>query len=276
MIIVCTSKPFDGLLFYSYEYSRLLDIPLVIISHPGYNKLDYEKSLRTKYSVYEEVYFDWIPGGEPVFILGRSMLTIGFLNRHEYTAEQLFIIRLIFENCKLISVYSENHPIEYDVALAYFKPSEVIDLCDYDVYPDGVGEHFEKRINFSIYKEPIPNIQFEYLFLGTNKNYYSKVEKWLPLYEYEPEGYAILTCEGKFVNKKLNNIYSPVDNLLGLFNTYVYTKSTFDPAPRLIQECIYFNKHINYVRSTKLIDGGLVYYNRKIQKPDVEILSKLL
>lgn len=274
MIIVCTSKPFDGLLFYSYEYSRLLNIPLVIIPYPGYSELDYELSLKTKYSVYEDVHFDWIPGGEPVFILGRSMLTIGFMNRHYYTDEQLFTIKLLFSNNKLISVYSENHPIKYDIALAYFKPGEVIDLCDHDVYENGVGEHFEKRINFSIYKEPIPNIQFEYLYLGTNKDYYSTAERVLP--QYESESYAILTCEGEFVNKKLNNIYSPVDNLLGLFNSYVYTKRTFDPAPRLIQECLYFDKQILYNRNTSLIDGGLVYYHRKIRKPNVDILTQFL
>lgn len=274
MIIACTSKPFDGLLFYSYEYSRLLNIPLIIIPYPGYSELDYELSLKTKYSVYEEVYFDWVPGGEPVFILGRSMLTIGFFNRHYYTDQQLFIMKLLFKNNKLISVYSENHPHEYNVALAYFKPGEVIDLCDHDVYKNGVGKHFEKKINFSIYKDPVEDIQFQNLFLGTNRDYYTTAESLIP--KYKNQSYAILTCEGEFVNKKLNNIYSPVDNLLGLFNTYVYAKRTFDPAPRLIQECLYFNKNILYNRDSSLMDGGYVYYNREISKPDVDVLSEFL
>lgn len=273
MIILCTSKPFDGLLFYSYEYSRLLNIPLVIVPYPGYSELDYEKSLTTKYIVYEDVHYDWIPGNEPVFILGRSMLTIGFLNRHEYTQDQLFTLKLCFQN-KLIAVYSENHPHEYKVALAYFKPSDVVDLCDTDVYVNGVGKHFEKRINFKIYREPVNNVKFEYLFLGTNNEYYKCAEKMYS--QYESEGCAILTCNGGFVNKKLINIFSPVDNLLGLFNTYVYTKQTFDPAPRLIQECLYFNKKIVYARDKSLKDGGYHYYNRDIQEPDVDVLSEFL
>ena len=144
----------------------------------------------------------------------------------------------------------------------------MIDLCDYDVYPHGVGKHFEKRINFSIYKEPENDIQFENLFLGTNRRYYETVENVLPTIQ---GTYAILTCEDTFINKKLNNIFSPVENLLGIFNTYIYTKSTFDPAPRLIQECIYFNKKIVYNRDTNIKDGGSVYYNREIKEPYFEI-----
>ena len=147
------------------------------------------------------------------------------------------------------------------------------DLCDYDVYPNGVGDHFEKRVNFEIYKEPVPDVQFENLFLGTNKKYYETVEQVLPTVL---GTYGILTCNGEFVNKNLNNIFAPVENLLGLFNTYVYTKSTFDPAPRLIQECMYFEKKILYNRDRSIRDGGSVYYARKIKKPTVEQLNDII
>ena len=43
-------------------------------------------------------------------------------------------------------------------------------MRDYDVYVNGVGEQFEKIINFSIYKTIKEDIQFKYLFLGTNEN----------------------------------------------------------------------------------------------------------
>lgn len=267
MIIVCTSKPFDGLLFYSYEYSRYLDVPLLIITYPGFTEQDYEKSIKSKYSIYKDVFFEFTPVDEEILILGRSMLTIAYLNRDQYNYDQLLNLHLLFSN-KLISVYSENHPIQYQEALQYFNPSSVIDLCDYDVYPHGVGKHFEKRINFSIYKEPKNDIQFENLFLGTNRRYYETVENVLPTIQ---GTYAILTCNDTFINKKLNNIFSPVENLLGIFNTYIYTKSTFDPAPRLIQECIYFNKKIVYNRDTTIRDGGSVYYNREIKEPYFEI-----
>ena len=263
MVIVYTSKPFDGLFYYSYEYSRYLNIPLIIIPYPGFTESDYKKSIESKYTIYKDVYYDFTPMNESVIILGRSILTHAYLNKHKYTHDQLLTLHLLFSN-KLISVYSENHPIEYEKALEYFKPSSVIDLCDRDVYPNGIGQHFEKRINFSIYKEPIKNIQFEYLYLGTNKTYYETVEQVLPTV---PGTYSILTCNGKFVNKNLNNIFAPVQNLLGLFNTYVYTKSIFDPAPRLIQECMYFDKKIIYNRDKSICDGGSVYYRREIKEP---------
>lgn len=266
MNIVCTSKPFDGLFYYSYEYSRYLDVPLVVIVHPGFTEQDYINSIQSKYTIYKDVYFDFTPINEDCFILGRSVLTIAYLNRNQYTYDQLLTLHLLFSN-KLISVYSENHPIEYEKALEYFKPSSIIDLCDHDVYPNGVGKHFEKRINFSIYKEPINDIQFENLYLGTNQKYYETIEGVLPTV---PGTYAILTQKAEFVNKNLNNLYAPVENLLGLFETYVYTKSTFDPAPRLIQECMYFGKKILYNRDKSIRDGGFVYYSREIKEPYFE------
>ena len=60
----------------------------------------------------------------------------------------------------------------------------------------------------------------------------------------------------------------PVNNLLGIFETYVYTKDTFDPAPRIIQECKYFNKNILYLRDKNIQDGGSVYFKREIK--DIE------
>ena len=77
----------------------------------------------------------------------------------------------------LISVYSENHVKEYPIALQYFKPKKVIDLCDFDVYINGTGDQFEKIINYSIYKPIKEDIQYKYLFLGTNEIYYKEVEK---------------------------------------------------------------------------------------------------
>ena len=81
-------------------------------------------------------------------------------------------------NNKLISVYSENHIREYP-ALRYFKPKEVYDLCDYDVYPNGEGTQYEKMINFDVYKPVKNDVQFEYLFLGTNNVYYKEVDRWI-------------------------------------------------------------------------------------------------
>ena len=35
---------------------------------------------------------------------------------------------------------------------------KIIDICDTEIYPNGVGEHFEKTINFGIYKLNTNNI----------------------------------------------------------------------------------------------------------------------
>ena len=271
LIVVCTSKPCDGLLYYSYEYSKYLNVPLIIITHPSFSQQDYINSIQEKYTVCDNIFFDeYIPNGETTFILGRSMLTLPYFNLHKYTHDQLLSLHLLFKN-HLFAVYSENHPLQYLKALEYFKPNSVTDFCDFNVYPNGIGNHFEKRINFSIYKDPVIDIDFEYLLLGTNRKYYETLEKVIPSLG---ESYSIITYKEDFVNKNLKNLYAPVKNLLGIFNTYVYTKETFDPAPRLIQECKYYNKNIIYQRDQLIVDGGSVYMNRDILEPDVEPILK--
>ena len=83
--------------------------------------------------------------------MGRSMLTLAYLNKSNYNNDQLLTLHLLFSG-KLISFYSENHVKEYPIALNYFNPKEVFDICDHDVYPNGVGIHYEKMINFDVYK----------------------------------------------------------------------------------------------------------------------------
>jgi hypothetical protein len=67
----------------------------------------------------------------------------------------------------------------------------------------------------------------------------------------------------------LKHIYVPVDNLCGLFEKYVYTKTAFDPAPRLLQECKYYGKELIYARDPSMVDGGSVYYKRDLKEPDL-------
>ena len=275
MNIVCTSKPCDGLLYYSYEYCSHLNsmgvkTKLIVITHRNFSPKDYIDSINSKYIHCKNIIFDeYTPNlSEPTLVIGRSMLTLAWLNKNTYTKDQLFTLHLLFRE-KLISVYSENHPVDYDKAIEYFKPKEIIDLCDFDVYPNGTGQHFEKRINFNIYK-PIENdIQFQYLFLGTNKKYYNTIQKVIHNYK----SHGILTYDENYLDSNNNNIMVPVANLLGIFETYVYTKDTFDPAPRIIQECKYFNKDIIYLRDKSIQDGGSVYYKREIREIDEKNIS---
>ena len=274
--IVCTSKPCDGLFYYSYEYAQALkaqniDARVVVICHRRHKPEDYLKAVKEKYAVLDKIEFDtFIPKPNDVsMVMGRSMISLAYKDFENYTLAQQTSLRELFGN-SIISVYSENHPEIYPRALDFFYPDTVKDLCDREVYPDGVGEHFEKTINFEIYKPYKEEIEFEYLFLGTNERYYKTVEKVIDHY---PSS-AILVYNSEYINPKRNNICVPVDNLLGKFYTYVYTKDYFDPAPRILQECKFFNKPIIYHRDTKIQDGGSVYWQRPIKKPDVEPILK--
>ena len=273
MNIVCTGKPGDGLLRYSYEHCCHLNsigikCQLIIIPNPKHTKEDYINAINEQYIKFENIVFDeYTPtSNEITLIMGRSMLTLAYKDRKSYTKDQLLTLHLLFSN-KLIAVYNENHPKEYPLALRYFKPKKVYNLCDYEVYPKGQGRQYEKIINFSIYKLPKTDIQFKHLFLGTNEIYYEEIEKHINKYP----SHGIITYNEKWINPKLNNIFVPVPNLLGIFETYVYTKPNFDPAPRIFQECRWLGKDVDYVRDKNIKDGGMVYWNRPV--PTEQIYS---
>lgn len=269
--IVVTSKPVDGLFLYSYEYCDLLNkegiqARVVVVCHRKYKPSDYIKVIESKYIHCESIVFD--TGYENLLItmvMGRSMITQAWRNWKDYRPEQQDTLKDLFSR-KLISVYSENHPTQYPIAIEFFKPKEIADLCDHDVYPNGKGLQFEKRINFDIYKDFQEDVQFEYLFLGTNERYYEVASKYLPKYQ----DHGIITYDADWVNPTFNNVFVPVDNFLGLFNTYVYTKDHVDPAPRIIQECKYYGKDMIYERELDVVDGGSVYWEREIETPKIE------
>ena len=270
--IVCTSKPVDGLLYYSYEYCSYLNslgisAKLIIICHRRFPKDTYITTITNKYIHFENVIFDeYVPSFDDVtLIMGRSMMTLSWQDFGYYsTLQQDTLYRLFLGN--VIAVYSENHPEKYQKAVDFYSPNQIIDLCDTEVYLTGIGDHFEKTIYFDIYKSYVDNIQFDYLFQGTNKEYYATAEKFIDQFP----NYGILTYNDKYVNIKNNNVFAPVENLLGIFNTYVYAKETFDPAPRSTQECKYFGKGLIYLRDQSIHDGGSVYYNRDIKELDVD------
>ena len=281
--IVCTSKPGDGLLHYSYEHCCFLNdlgvkAKLIIIRDHRFSEQSYINALNECYVKYENVIFDFYTptSNDMTLIMGRSQITLAYLNKHTYNNDQLLTLHLLFSG-NLISVYSENHVKEYPIALQYFKPKKVYDLCDHDVYVNGIGEQFEKIINFSIYKPVKEDIQFKYLFLGTNEIYYREVEKHIHNY---PD-HGIITYNDKFINPKLNNLMVPITNVLGKFESYVYTKPNFDPAPRLFMEFRWLKKQVIYLRDKYKQDGGKVYWNRPVtclsqSKDKLKNLLKLL
>lgn len=303
--IVCTSKPCDGLLYYSYEHCTYLrsigiDAQVVCVPHPRGIVSEYRNALIRKYGHANNVIVNnYLPKNDEItLIMGRSMLTLPHKVRKEYKRNQLLSLHLLFSN-KIVAVYSENHPVDYPRAVAYWSPKKIWDLCDYDVYPEGEGEHFKKVINFSMYKPWKDEIQYDYLFNGVNENYYTSILKYihlenpdhimfgerkvteLPFYEgqgfeYKPvstiknfKSHAILTLSDKLVrnnnyhNPFLNNVTVPVKNILGSFDTYVYVKEGFDPAPRLMMECKYFKKKMIFLRDDSIVDGGSAYLKRE-------------
>ena len=265
--IVCTSKPGDGLLHYSYEHCCFLNdlginARLIIVRDPRFTRQTYLNAINECYIKNENVVFDFFtPSSNDItLIMGRSQLTLGYLNKRNYDNDQLLTLHLLFSG-NLISVYSENHIKDYPIALQYFKPKKIYDLCDFDVYPVGVGQHFEKIINYSIYKPIKEDIQFKYLFLGTNEIYYKEVEKHIHNYP----NHGIITYKDKYINPTLNNLFVPIKNILGKFETYVYTKPNFDPAPRLFNEFRWLKKEVIYLRDKYKQDGGRVYWNRPVK-----------
>ena len=264
--IVCTSKPGDGLLCYSYEHCCYLNSigiksQVVIITHHKFTREDYLNSIKEKYITYDNIVFDdYTPAsGDISLILGRSQLTLPYKDKKDYTHDQLLTMHLLFGG-NLISVYGENQHELWQPALKYFNNKKVYNLCDFDVYPNGEGKQYEKMINFEVYKPVVNDIKFDYLFLGTNDVYYKEIEKHIDNYK----SHGILTYEEKYIIMDYNNIFAPVKNLLGLFKTYVYTKTYFDPAPRLIQECKWLDKEVIYLRDKNIKDGGPVYMKRPV------------
>ena len=72
----------------------------------------------------------------------------------------------------------------------------------------------------------------------------------------------IITYKDKYINPTLNNLFVPIKNILGKFETYVYTKPNFDPAPRLFNEFRWLKKEVIYLRDKYKQDGGRVYWNK--------------
>ena len=198
-------------------------------------------------------------------------MTLSYQDFDNYSIQQQMILRTLFSG-NVISVYSENHPAQYPLAVKFYNPEKIVDLCDKEVYPEGVGIHFEKTINFEIHKPYKDNIQFKHLFLGTNEKYYQTVQNVIDQY---PD-HGILTYDAEYINPENNNIFVPVKNLMSLFETYVYTKDTFDPAPRIFQECKYYNKDVIYLRDKNMKDGGTVYWNRDVGVPDIKPIETAL
>ena len=78
--IVCTSKPGDGLLRYSYEHCNYLNsiqikCQLVIITNPKFTNQDYIKAIDEQYTSNDYIVFndDYIPSGNETTFTKRGL-----------------------------------------------------------------------------------------------------------------------------------------------------------------------------------------------------------
>lgn len=280
MYVVCTSKPSDGLLHYSFEYTNRLneegiDTRCLIFPHPDFDKKQYKKALFSKYKQgFKHIIFDdevvvhWPSDGS--LFMGRSMITLPFLSEHRYTKVQKYRMSELLK--KAIVVYSENHTeSQYQGALMYFNARNTIDIGDTEVYNNFNGMHFEKHIYFDLYRDIEDNPVCKHLFLGTNRDYYNDAMKIIDKYE-DSKIIVYKSQKGLIDSYEDKHIYVPVENLCGMFEKYVYTKRAFDPAPRLMQECKYYGKEFIYERPD-MHDGGSVYRDRPVyNKPDISTI----
>ena len=109
--IVCTSKPGDGLLRYSYEHCCYLnelglgiEAKLIIIPNKKHTQQDYIDALKEQYIKVENVIFDfYIPKANDVtLVMGRSMITLAHLDYIDYNETQRLTLHQLFNN-KIIS-----------------------------------------------------------------------------------------------------------------------------------------------------------------------------
>jgi len=267
--LIYTSRPHDGLFYYSYEYGVYLsqlgyDVRLVIYPNFGHSRSEYLDAIQYKYKIIKAPVFgdritdDFIKDTRVNILMGRSLLLFAKNVEQQYPN----IKKLLSNN--MILVYNNNHDTNTQQKMVeHFSPKTLINLCDHDVYIEKIGKHFQKSIYPDIYSEHYDHPQFEYIMNGSNERYYKKARNVLHKY---PDA-RILTYKKHFDN----DLQMPVKNLFGLFCTYVYTKDYFDPAPRMLQESSYFKKNIIFDRNSSIRDGGYVYYNRHLRGVDFNL-----
>jgi len=292
--IIFNSDYTDGLFYYSYEHFRFLldnniETNLVIFLRFYESKNDCIKLLKSKYInvdlTLEKILFvdnntklskikEYDLFNKTNIIMGESHLFHAFniiIFQPEYSNTFKLLIKQIYKN-KLFIIHNERNIIAAKRALDYLKPKQVIFLSDHSVFPNTKTYiHYSKRIYFDIYINPIENnIQNQYMFNGSNNLYYSNAINTIES-NLKYKDFIILVDEHKIDNYINYQKLIPVDDLLGIFDTFVYNQTMFDNAPRIIQECFYYNKNIDYNRNVDFIDGGKIYYELGMSGEDFNL-----
>ena len=168
----------------------------------------------------------------------------------------------------------------FDVILHRFSGSQSIKRFCLDVfvpYSSSTKNITYAPVWFYIFNQNQDSTEFE---IGKTEffisSYFNKINKTSVsinsiIKDYPDHG--IITYDEDYINENNNNVFAPVKNIMGMFKTYVYTKDTFDPAPRIFQECRYFGKEVIYQRDKSIKDGGSVYWDRGLKDPDISNIA---
>jgi len=282
--IIFASYIKDGLFYYSYEHFRYLNdndirTNFYIFLRGRDTKEDCLELLNSKYQnvTLDNIFF--IDNFSPLYRFKNKILLMGKSHiHHAYNMCQspsysnIFKLNLInaLRN-HLVIIHNENFLDSYENEIQFFRPLKVTHLNDHLIYPNFDGIQYRKKIYFDIYKQPAKELNCT-LFNGTNQKYFDDILPKISKYK-NP---IILVDKFKCEDYLLFQVKLPVEDLLEKFNRYVYTKSFFDPAPRLIQECFYFNKDVIYDRDFKGVDGGYIYYQLGMNGENFNLTNEIL
>jgi len=269
------------LFYYSYEHFRFLndngiETRLVIFLRFYQNKTDCLKLLKSKYINVTEKNLIFIdsknflnPDIKVIFdnkfnlIMGESHLfhAKNMISSKHYSNIFKMILKVIYKK-PLIVIHNERNIEAANTAMKFFAPSKVIFLNDHLVFPHFTkGIEYSKRIYFDIYIKPVMDIKYKFIFNASNDLYYETALKIIEKSdEYQLENLGLIVDSYKDDKYKTSQLLIPIPNLLGIFETFIYSTPIFDNAPRFLQECIYFNKRICYNRDITINDGGKQYY----------------
>lgn len=148
-------------------------------------------------------------------------------------------------------------------------------LCDERIFDYGDScnwKSYRKKILFDKYKQKdYPTGKYDYMLnLSLLERRFSK-DFMMELFEYYGYGHVSFGAYSGHKNEKYYSwfkeldgvelVIPPVDNFMGLFNEFIYLpyKDGTDATPRLIPECVYYNKRISYYEVNPNIKSGGYY-----------------
>lgn len=144
---------------------------------------------------------------------------------------------------------------------------------------------YRKKILWSKYRKEFYSYgKYDYLLnLSLKERRFSR-DFMLDLFEYYGYGHVSFACYTGHKNeeyyswlKDLDGVYlivPPVKNFMELFQTFIYLPYTdgTDATPRLIPECLYYEKNLEYYCNDNIKSGGYWRYN-DVMEGGIEALS---